>query len=1188
MTSHQWRKVDELLDRAMELSPAERAAFLDRECHGDAAMRREIESLLRAHDAASGFFDGGPVSVAEDLIQNRQAEAMAGRTIGHYQLTREIGRGGMGVVYEAFRADDQFRQKVAIKLLWPGMNSSEIARRFRHERQILANLDHPHIARLLDGGVTEEGLPYFAMEFVEGRPLTDYCNERKLSIAERLKLFEQVCSAVQYAHQNLIIHRDLKPGNILVTPPSEGNAGTAKLLDFGIAKLLDPARHAITAQPTTHALLMTPEYASPEQMRGEAIATTSDVYSLGILLYELLTGEHPYRIKDRFLPELVRVVCEQEPEAPSERLRQTPEAAPLFAEAKPERLRAQLRGDLDQITQTAIQKDANLRYRSVEQLSEDLRRHLEGLPITARKASLAYRTEKFIRRNRAGVMAAALILLTLLGGIVATARQARIAQTERSRAEQQAAEAGRQKLSAETQAAEALRQKNLAETKSKEAEENSARAEEQRSLAEEQKGLALDQAERNRRLLYAAQMNLAGQAWDTDNVRRLREIVNQYWPKLRTQDLRGFEWSYLWSLAYPTEELSEVVEDSAIHCLAFSNDGQRLAIGYDDFAIRIWEVATGKKLTTLRGHTRHVRGLAFSPDGKTLASASADGTGKVWNLTTNKEMVTLKGHTHFVNTIAFSPDGKSVATGSRDNTWRLWEVVSGRSTLSVESHATWVNTLAFSPDGKTLVTGNGGRPTIKLWEIKTGKEQASFDGQGAIWKVSFFPDGTRVVASSKDRTVRILNLDAGQEAITLRGHTGEVLGLSVSPDGRIVASCGTDRTIRFWNATTGLEVGTLKSDYGAVVTVAFSPDGKKIAAHNGGGHAKIWATSFLSRFTASKPQSSAKSGERFYAIAFSPDGKHFLTGGDSIRLWETSSGQEVVTLKGNTNIVRAVAFSPDGKTIAATDGTNHIKLWEAATLREYHKLGGGPETITSFSFSSDSKKVLLGTRGGTHAPARLFDISSEGELFTFFPYGSKFPSGQVAKIPAGTHVLPAGAFGISEIAAISPVGNLAAVSVYTRTFYNSEARYEIWVNLMDVLSRNGVATLEGYSNPISAIAFSPDGTILGTGSIDGTVKLWAVNTRRELATLSGHASDVMALAFSPDGTRLATGSAEGVIKLWDMTTKMELISLRGHTDQVTSVAFSPTEEMLASTSLDGTVRFWRAATKEEVAARRRQ
>lgn len=1161
MISPQWRKVDELLDQAMDLSPAERTAFLDRECNGDTTLRREIESLLRAHEAASGFFDGGPASVAEDLIQNRQAEALTGRTIGHYQLMREIGRGGMGVVYEAVRADDQFRWKVAIKLLWPGMNNSEIARRFRHERQILANLDHPHIARLLDGGVTEDGLPYFAMEFIEGQPITDYCNAHKLPIAERLKLFQQVCSAVQYAHQNLIIHRDLKPGNILVTED-----GATKLLDFGIAKLLDPTRHAITAQPTTQGLMMTPDYASPEQMRGEAITTASDVYSLGILLYELLSGGHPYRIKDRSLPELVRVVCEQEPEAPSERLRQRTEAAPLFGETKPERLRAQLRGDLDQITQTAIQKDSNLRYRSLEQLTEDLRRHAEGLPITARAISLSYRTKKFVRRNRVGVLAGVLLFLTLLGGIAATTRQARIAERERRRAEQQAAEAGRQKLSAETQAAEALRQKSLAETKSQEAEENSIRAEEQRQLAEqqqrlaeEQKTLALDQAERNRRLLYAAQMNLGAQAWETNNLRRVREMVDRYWPEPGKEDLRGFEWRYLWRLAYRDGELLNLEYYTVAWTLAFSPDGRKLAVGYNEPVITIWDAATGKELIKLEGHTRFIRGVAFSPDGKKLASASTDGTAKLWDLATGREIWTLKGHQGYVNAVAFSPDGQKLATGSRDNTWRLWDVATGRELLKIESRATWVNALAFSPDGKTLATGNGGGATVKLWEVATGKEKAAIDGQGAIWSIVFFSDGKRLATASKDRTGRVLDVQTGRELVRFREHTSEVLTVDVTSDGSTVATGAADRTLKFWDAATGKEIAALKADRGSLLTLSLSRDGTKIAGCSAGGHVKIWDLAQVMEFKTLSPKITRPGGEKFYSLAFSQDGSKLVTGGDTVRLWDVTSGREMALFDGNVDAVLAVRMTSDGNSVVMTDGRGKIKIRDSLTKKEKLVLDTSARAITAMSLSPDGQKLL-----SCGAPtARVWDINTGKELLKIENSG--------------------------DACTFSPDGEYVALSAIPadRSVYAQRKEMDE-MKVINVRTGQQIIALQGMPDTILVVAFSPDKKYLAYGTANGTVKVWQTVNWQMLATIPANPRDVRTLVFSPDGTRLATGSDEGLVRLWDIATKMDMVAFRGHTDHVRAVAFSPDGHTLASAGLDGTVRFWRAATKEEAAVRGRR
>jgi serine/threonine protein kinase/tetratricopeptide (TPR) repeat protein len=372
--------------------------------------------------------------------------------LGPYRLIAELGHGGMGTVYLGVRDDDAFQKRVAIKVLKRGMDTDSIVRRFRHERQILASLEHPYIAGLLDGGSTPDGRPYFAMEFVEGQPIVEYCDTHRLDTAARLKLFRQVCTAVQYAHQNLIIHRDIKPANVLVAAD-----GTPKLLDFGIAKLLNPELAGQTFAPTAPGLqLMTPEYASPEQVRGDAVTTATDVYSLGVLLYELLAGRLPYRLTSRAPADIVRIVCESEPVRPSTAVTSIdPDPAGdavtrldsrhmSAAASKPDRkvivdinrLRRQLTGDLDNIILKALSKEPQRRYASVDQFSEDLRRHLGGLPVSARVDTWGYRTTKFVRRNRTVVAAVAVTFAVLVAGIIGTTWQARAARAERTRAEQ--------------------------------------------------------------------------------------------------------------------------------------------------------------------------------------------------------------------------------------------------------------------------------------------------------------------------------------------------------------------------------------------------------------------------------------------------------------------------------------------------------------------------------------------------------------------------------------------------------------------------------------------------------------------------------------------------------------------------------------------------------------------------------
>ncbi|MBI1762243.1 MAG: protein kinase [Acidobacteria bacterium] len=450
-----YHQLKELFQAALERTPAERTAFLVAACQADQTLRAEVNELLAANEQTSYIDAAALLQEALDdatLPLSSTADSMVGQQLGPYRILREIGHGGMGSVYLAERDDKQFKKQVAVKLLRVGssmqaQHSELIVRRFRQERQILASLEHPNIARLLDGGATPAGLPYLVLEYVEGQPLDEYCDGQQLSLRERLQLFRTVCSAVHYAHQNLVVHRDLKPSNILIT-----QAGTPKLLDFGIAKILNPESFDQTIDQTLPSVrLMTPAYASPEQVRGEAITTASDVYALGVVLYELLTGHRPYQLAVHSLHETARVICETEPPKPSaivtraevitgsdgrERATITPAEVGRARQEAPERLCRQLAGDLDNIVLMALRKEPQRRYASVEQFSEDIQRHFDGLPVRASRDTFAYRSAKFMRRNRAGVAAAALVTLSLIAGIITTAWQARVARAERVKAEQ--------------------------------------------------------------------------------------------------------------------------------------------------------------------------------------------------------------------------------------------------------------------------------------------------------------------------------------------------------------------------------------------------------------------------------------------------------------------------------------------------------------------------------------------------------------------------------------------------------------------------------------------------------------------------------------------------------------------------------------------------------------------------------
>ncbi len=428
MTPERFRQIRNLFDAVLERDAASRNSFLSEACQGDEPLRTEIERLLAAHQQRASLLDR---LVARPELLTGEPGRMEGRRVDHYEILRELGHGGMGSVYLAARTDDVYRKPVALKVVRPESSTPETIARFRREREILASLDHPNIARLLDGGTTPEGLPYFVMDFVEGRPIDIYCDEHELTVADRMRLYRSVCAAVEYAHQRGLVHRDLKPGNILVTAD-----GVPKLLDFGIAKLLrSESESEETATFVTRAglRLMTPEYASPEQVRGEMVGPASDIYSLGVILYELLTGHRPYRLRSRLIHEVMRVICEEEPTRPSTAVTEseprlvlgeekpvmvTPQIICRSRETTPSELRRELSGDVDNILLRTLRKNPQERYASAKDLSDDLQHRLDGQPVSAQSQSLIYQAGKLLRKHQGWAIAAAVLVVGIATGTV--------------------------------------------------------------------------------------------------------------------------------------------------------------------------------------------------------------------------------------------------------------------------------------------------------------------------------------------------------------------------------------------------------------------------------------------------------------------------------------------------------------------------------------------------------------------------------------------------------------------------------------------------------------------------------------------------------------------------------------------------------------------------------------------------
>lgn len=1096
MTPQRWQRINELLDDILDRPPDERSLVLARACAGDPLLRREVESLLAAADRVSGFMESPPPQ-AGDLFG--EAHASTGQMIGQYRVLRELDRGGMGVVYLAARADEQFIKLVAIKLVRADANRTETLQRFRQERQILANLEHANICRLLDGGTTEQGSPYVVMEYIAGIPITEYCDRNNLSITERLKLFLTASSAVQFAHQNLIIHRDLKPGNIFIT-----DDGTVKLLDFGIAKLLNSdfssgAFDSGAFNPKRAGLRpMTPEYASPEQVRGARITTASDVYSLGVVLYELLTGHRPHKLTGRSLSEIQSAICDTEPEKPSavinqteyetgkdgaSRAKRTPEMVSLTREGRPNKLRARLRGDLDSITLKALRKEPQQRYLSVEQFVADIRRHLEGRPVLARKPTVPYRVGRFARRHNVGVTVAVLFVLLLILSVITTTWQARIARKH---------------------------------------------------------------ANDYRRTLYAAQMNLAGQAWDNTNLERLEELLEANCPRPGEEDLRGFEWYYLWRLYHTGSDRLTLHHGDQVWSVALSPDGKRLASGGEDLTARIWDLATGQELLALKGHTKWINAVAFSPDDKKLATASGDSTAKLWDAEKGQEITTLIGHQKRVNAVFFSPDGKRLFTASDDRLVKVWDTASGREIASYSGHGTVVRSLAISADGKRLATA--AQATVKLWDAITGHEIASLEGiRDQVNSVTFSPDGKVLGTASSDKTARIWDAQTGKEIIALKGHASWVDCIAFSPDGRKIATGGNDRTIKLWDVATGQELGSLRGHLRPVESVVFSLDGQSLISGSLDHTVKVWDIANLKEPTIIKPSTA-------YA-AYSQVGQELIGLYPSekferrVKIWNVVSGKERTVFTPPMSSIQSLALSPDRQRLVTTGPSGKMSVFDVISGQQLGSFDGHAGIADAISYSPDGKMIAT---GGFDNLVKVWDADTYQEVASF-----KAHAGRIFCL------------------AFSPDGKKLA------TGGGDDHLIRIW----EVPSARLITTLAGHTDWVNSVTFSSDGGMLASGSADLRAKVWDVSTGHEIRTFKGHADHVTCIALSHDGLRLATASHDATVRLWDVATGQELISLKGHTDFVLFVAFSDDDKILTSASRDQTIRFWRAATAEEVSAR---
>lgn len=1056
-------------------APDARQRYLQKACGNDGNLLARLEALLRVHEEDQTFLESPAAPPPATVVKESP-----GAQIGPYKLIEQIGEGGFGLV---FRAEQQrpIRRIVALKILKPGMDTRQVVARFDAERQALAMMDHPHIARVLDGGETAFGRPYFVMELVLGSPITQFCDERRLALRVRLKLFADVCRALQHAHQKGIIHRDLKPNNVLVA--ANDGRPFPKIIDFGVAKAVGGRLTEETLITGFGTLVGSLEYMSPEQAEFNAqdIDTRADVYSLGVLLYELLTGTTPMpreRLKQTAMTEALRLIREEEPPAPSVRLRDSKSFI------------RQSRGELDWIVLKALDKDRDRRYQTANGLARDVERYLNDEPVEACLPSAAYKLRKFARKHRTFLLAGAVFsLLLILGAMVSSWQAFRATVAERD-------------------------------------------ADVHRSRAEAE-------AKRAQRHVYVAHMNLAQSDWEENRLERLVSLIEQHRPEIGQEDLRGFEW-YYWHRLVDTALVTLRWHSRAVTCVAYSPNGELLASASLDGTTATWDAASGRMLGSVQAHADMVRDIAFSPDGERLATASADGSVKVWKVAGLENVATLPAHADWVTSVSYSTDGKWLASGGRDGKVTLWDAASGQPSRTWQAHQDWVNCVAFSSTENRLATASNDK-TVKIWDVATGALAVSLPGHtGEVESVAFSPDGELLASAALDRTVRLWDAKTGAARRVLYGHADRVFDVAFSPDGRRLASASSDQTIRLWDASSGQADDTLKGHTAGVVGIAFSLDGLRLASASHDRTVKIWnPTLGQERMVAFQ----GMGGPAAITVAFSPDGIRLATAGiDSyLRVWDTASGQRTRILKGHHGIVYSVRFSPDGVRLASASDDQTVRLWDVESGRELRAFKGGDGRISEVAFSPDGE--LLAAACGD-ATARVWDVASGRERSVLRGCKKAVTSvafrgdGKWLATASDDQSIKLWLVDHSEEIR-SFAGHSAEYPGITRVAFSRDgsrlasAGRDHTIKIWDAVSGREINTLRGHIDYVSSVVFSPDGNRLASASADNTIKIWDVATGQETLTLKKHVMLVTEIAFSPDGMRLASTGGDGAVLLWD-------------------------------------------------------